>query len=145
MRLRRILCLHVAFYFLHVFAPPNARAQDLIGQPVVEVVVEEEGQPVADPLLLSLLQTRAGQPLSMVDVRGTYDHLYSLRRFDDIQTSAEPVAGGVRLRYVLLPSHPIDRIEFRGNVALSQSDLERRVTDRFGRSPASDLGSRPDR
>ena len=90
-----------------------------------------------EPLVLDLLQTRVGQPLSMVDVRTTYEHLYSLRLFDDIQTSVVPVAGGVRLRYVLLPSHPIDRIDFRGNVAVSRAELGRVVTDRYGRSPNS--------
>jgi outer membrane protein insertion porin family len=128
-------CLHSAFCILHFIAPSRATAQDLIGQPVVEVVVEEEGQRVADPVVLNLLQTRVGQPLSMADVRTTYDHLYNLRRFDDIQTSAEPVAGGVRIRYTLVPSHPIDRIEFQGDVALSENDLRRVVTDRYGRSP----------
>jgi outer membrane protein insertion porin family len=132
---RRLVLLHCAFCILNAAAPSLAAAQEPFGQPIVEIVVEEEGRRVADPLVLDLLQTHVGQPLSMVDVRATYDHLYSLRRFDDIQTSSEPVAGGIRLRYVLLPSHPIDRVEFRGNVALSQGDLQRRVTDRFGRSP----------
>jgi outer membrane protein insertion porin family len=135
--LRVGLCLHFAFCILHFLAPSQAMAQDLIGQPVVELVVEEEGQRVDDPVVLNLLQTRVGQPLSMVDVRTTYDHLYNLRRFDDIQTSAEPVAGGVRVRYTLVLSHPIDRIEFRGDVALSESDLQRVVTDRYGRSPSA--------
>ena len=132
---RLLFCLHSAFCILNLITPSPATAQDLIGQPVVEVVVEEEGQRVADPVVLTLLQTRVGQPLSMVDVRATYDHLYNLRRFDDIQTGAEPVAGGVRVRYTLVPSHPIDRIEFRGDVALSETDLRRVVTDRYSRSP----------
>ena len=132
---RAALCLHFAFCIVNFAAPSVVMAQDLIGQPVVEVVAEEEGQRVTDPLILNLFETRVGQPLSMVDVRSTTDHLYNLRRFDDIQTNAEPVAGGVRVRYVLMPSHPIDQIEFRGNVALSSSDLRRVVTDRFGRSP----------
>ena len=130
---RAALCLHFALCIVHFSSV--ALAQDLIGQPVVSVVAEQEGQPVTDPVVLSLIDTKVGQPLSMVDVRGTTDHLYNLRRFDDIQTSVEPVAGGVRVRYVLMPSHPIDEIEFRGNVALSSSDLRRVVTDRFGRSP----------
>jgi outer membrane protein insertion porin family len=132
---RTILCLHLAFCILHFIVPSQAMAQESIGQPIVDVVVEQEGQRVADPVVLNLLETRVGQPLSMVDVRTTYDHLYNLRRFDDIQTSAEPVAGGVRVRYTLVPSHPIDRIDFRGDVALSESDLRRVVTDRYGRSP----------
>ena len=132
---RFVLCLHSAFCILNFLSSSSAAAQDSLGQTVVDVVVEQEGQRVADPVVLNLLQTRVGQPLSMVDVRTTYDHLYNLRRFDDIQTTTEPVAGGVRLRYVLLPSHPIDRIEFRGTIELSQTDLRRVVTDRYGRSP----------
>ena len=132
---RFVFCLHSAFCILNVIAPSQAMGQDSIGQPVVELVVEEEGQRVADPVVLNLLQTRVGQPLSMVDVRTTYDHLYNLRRFDDIQTSAEPAAGGVRVRYTLVPSHPVDRIEFNGDVGLSETELRRVVTDRYGRSP----------
>ena len=135
--LRAGLCLHFAFCILHFLAESSAWAQspDFIGQPIVEVVAEEEGQQVVDPAVLNLLETRVGQPLSMVDVRSTIAHLDNLRRFDDVQPSAEPAAGGVRVRYVLRPSHPIDEIEFRGNVALSSSDLRRVVTDRFGRTP----------
>src|SRR6187431_734241 len=133
--LRVGLCLHFAFCLLHFIAPSQAMAQEPYGQPVVAVVVEEEGRPVTDPVVLNLLETRVGQPLSMVDVRSTTEHLYNLRRFDDIQTSAEPAAGGVRVRYVLMPSHPIDEIAFRGTVAMSSNDLRRLVTDRFGRSP----------
>jgi outer membrane protein assembly complex protein YaeT len=132
---RLLFCLHFAFCILHCFAAAPAAAQDLIGQPVVEVIVEQEGQRVTDPVILGLVQTRVGQPLSMTDVRETSDHLFALRRFDDIRPTAEPVAGGVRLRYVLMPSHPIDRIEFRGTVSVSEGDLRRVVTDRFGRSP----------
>jgi outer membrane protein insertion porin family len=137
MRLRPTSCvlLHFAFCILHSWASAPAGAQDLVGQPVVENVVEQEGQRIIDPGVLDLVQTRVGQPLSMTAVRATSDHLFNLRRFDDIQPIAEPVAGGVRVRYVLMPSHPVDRIEFNGNAAVSEGDLRRVVTDRFGSSP----------
>ena len=141
--LRIVLRLHFAFCILHLFAPSQATAQDLIGQPVVEVIVEQEGQRVTDPVVLALVQTRVGQPLSMTDVRETFDHLFALRRFDDIRPTVEPAAGGARLRYVLVPSHPIDRIEFRGTVSVSETDLRRVVTDRFGRSPNPARAARP--
>ena len=133
--LRRLAILHFACCILHSAMPTSASAQDLIGQPVVEVVVEEEGQRVIDASILNLIQTRVGRPLSMADVRQTFDHLDNLRRFEDIRPTAEAMAGGVRVRYVLVPLHPIDKIEFTGNVALSESELRRVVTDRFGRSP----------
>jgi outer membrane protein assembly complex protein YaeT len=127
--------LQFAMCILHSWVSPSAAAQDLVGQPVVDIVVEQEGQRVADPVILDLILTPVGQPLAMIDVRATSEHLFNLRRFDDIRPIAEPVAGGVRIRYVLTPSHPIDRIEFTGNVAVSETDLRRIVTDRFGTSP----------
>jgi outer membrane protein insertion porin family len=134
---RRIaVCLHFAFCISHYSEAP-AYAQDLIGQPIVEIVIEQEGQPVTDALIRSLIETVVGEPLSMRDVRETEEHLYNLRRFDDIQPRAEAVPGGVRLRYVLFPSHPVDRVEFRGMLGVSEEDLRRVVTDRFGRTPAA--------
>ena len=127
--------LHFAFCILHFVAAASASAQDLVGQSVVEIVVEQEGQRVSDPGVLDLIQTRVGQPLSMTAVRSTAEHLFNLRRFDDIQPIAEAAPGGVRVRYVLTPSHPVDRIEFSGNVAVSEGELRRVVTDRFGNSP----------
>jgi len=129
-----VFVLQLALLMLHVL-PGSAAGQDFIGQTVVEIVVEQEGQVVTDPTILNLIQTRVGQPLSVADVRQTSEHLFNLRRFDDVQTTAEQVAGGVRVRYVLVPSHPIDTIRFTGNVSLSESDLRRIVTDRLGRSP----------
>ena len=135
-RLRRAgLCLHLAFCILH--CPLSAAAQeDFVGRTIVDVVIEEEGQRVSDPLIYGLVQTRVGQPLSMRDVRDTFNHLDNLRRFDDIQPTAEAAPGGVRVRYVLVPAHPIDRILFRGDVGVPEDDLRRVVTDRLGRTPS---------
>ena len=131
---RILFCLHSAFCILHLTAAPAA-AQDFIGQPIVEIVVEQEGERVTDPAILNLVETRVGQPLSMTAVRETVDHLLNLRRFDDVQPRAEAAPGGVLLRYLLMPSHPVDRIEFTGNGTVSEGDLRRLITDRFDRSP----------
>ena len=134
--LRIAFCLHSAFCILHFGAAP-ALAQDAVGQPIVEVVIEQEGQIVTDPLIRGLIETTVGEPLSMRDVRETEEHLSNLRRFDDIQVRAEPASGGVRLRYVLVPLHPVDRVEFRGTLGVSEGDLRRVVTERLGRVPAA--------
>ena len=111
----------------------EARAQ--VGEPIVEVVVEQEGRAVTDPLVRGLIETTAGEPLSMREVRETIEHLSNLRRFDDIQPFAEPVPGGVRLKYVLVPAHPIDRVEFTGTLGIPAADLRRLVTDRYAGPP----------
>jgi len=113
-----------------------ADAQTPQSQPIVtENRVEQEGQTVTDPVITSLIETKVGQPLSMVAVKETIGHLISLNRYEDVQPVSEPVANGIRLRWVLFPLHPIDRIEFSGATGLSESDLRRVVTDRYSGPP----------
>jgi outer membrane protein assembly complex protein YaeT len=76
-------------------------------------------------------------PLSVADVRETITHLISLTRYEDVQVYEDPIAGGVRLRYVLMPVHQVDRIEFRGNLGVAEDVLRRAVVERFGAAPTS--------
>src|SRR5262245_11808095 len=70
---------------------------------VVDVRVEQEGRPVTDPELLSLISVRPGEPLSMVAVKDSSEHLYALDRYDDVAVVEEDVPGGIRLIYRLVP------------------------------------------
>jgi outer membrane protein insertion porin family len=108
-----------------------------VGEPIVEIQLDQEGQVVNEPAVIRLIETRVGDRLSVESARETIVHLMSLSRYEDVQVFSEPVNGGVRVRYVLIPQHPIDRIEFTGTVLLSQDDLRRIVTDRVGRSPSA--------
>lgn len=111
-------------------APVRAQA------PVVTAVqVEQEGRPVTDASVTQLLSTAVGQPLSMVQVRESIAHLMTLSTLDDVQVLREPSAGGITLRYVLVPLHPVDRVVFRGDLGLSEGDLRRVVADQFGDPP----------
>ena len=118
---------------LCVVAPRLVHAQTA---PVItEIRVEQEGRLVNDRVINSLIETAAGQPLSMRDVRGTLSHLTSLDRFEDVQVFQEEAGAGVRLRYVLFPLHPVDRIEFQGVLGFSEGDVRQAVTERFGVVP----------
>jgi len=128
-----LLLLHSAFCILHFSV---AGAQTPSPQPLVtDIRIEQEDHPVTDPVIRSLIETRVGQPLSMEAVKDTISHLISLNRYEDAQVFSEPVANGIRLRWVLFPIHPIDRIEFTGMTGLSESELRRIVTDRFSGPP----------
>jgi outer membrane protein assembly complex protein YaeT len=127
--------LHFAFCILNCAGGTPAWAQ--LAPLIADVRVEQEGQPVSDPQLLGLLETTVGEPLKIADVRESIRHLTSLNRYDDVQVFEEPVGNGVRLRYVLFPLHPIDRVEFRGMVVLGEGELRRLVTERFGVAPAA--------
>ena len=102
---------------------------------IVDVRIEQEGRPVTDRVITSLIETTSGETLAMRDVRQTISHLTSLDRFDDVQVFQETVDGGIRLRYVLFPVHPVDRMEFRGSLGLAEGDLRRAMADRFGDAP----------
>jgi outer membrane protein insertion porin family len=102
---------------------------------ITEVQVEQEGRFVDEPAIGSLIETTAGEPLSMRDVRETLSHLTSLNRFEDVQVLQETAGAGVRLRYVLFPLHPVDRIEFRGELGVSEGEVRQAVADRFGTAP----------
>ena len=41
----------------------------------------------------------------------------------------------MRLSYVLVPIHAVDRVEFRGMLGLPEGDLRRAVDERFGEIP----------
>jgi outer membrane protein insertion porin family len=128
-----VLMWHFAFCILHyTIALAQAPSEPTgVDQPVVAVQIEQEGQPVTDSAITSLIQTRVGQPLSMRDVKETFNHLISLNRFADVQPLSEPVAGGVRVTWRLLPLHPIDRVEFNGMTGLSEGDLRQTLTERY--------------
>lgn len=104
-----------------------------LGRPVEELGIFVENTPTADPVLLDLVETRVGRPLSMADVRESIAHLYSLGRFQDIQVEAlEAAGGGVRLRFLLVSLRSVERVEFSGTLGLPQRQLRGVVTDRYG-------------
>ena len=94
---------------------------------------------------MQIVETKAGMPLSMVEVRETVSRLFALGRFEDVQVHADSTEGGVRLLYDLVPVHPVDKIEFDGALDVPGVDrgrLRRELVDRYGTSPP--VGRAPD-
>ena len=113
--------------------PPAAAYVD---RPVAAVAIVIEGRASKEPGLLDAVQSRAGAPLKMSDVRESITHLYSLGRFEDVRVEAESAAnGGVSLRYVLDPIHTVTKVLFRGELGLSDGALRSRMSERFGQTP----------
>ena len=128
--------LLVSLLLVCVVAARPAPAQSV--PQITQVQIEQEGRFVVDPAISSLIETNPGEPLSMRDVRETISHLASLNRFEDVQVFQETAGAGVRLRYVLFPLHRVDRIEFRGELGISEGEIRQIVTDRFGAAADSD-------
>src|SRR4030095_2972600 len=54
----------------------------------------------------------------------------------DVQPIPEPLANVIRLKWLLFPLHPVDRIEFTGMTGLSAGDLRRIVSERYSGPPS---------
>ena len=109
-----------------------------LGRPIGSVRLVIEGRDTTEPLLSDIVGTAPGQPLSMVQVRETVAHLFSLGRFEGVSVDATLEGGKVALRYDLVPIHPVSRIRFAGPLGVPGIDegaLRRAVLDRYGVSP----------
>jgi outer membrane protein assembly complex protein YaeT len=123
-------------------APPLSASQPstaatYLGRSISAVVLTVEGEPVTDPMLLGLIESRTGTPLSMASVRETIAHLYSLGRFQNVSVNAAVDGDGVRLTYELVPLHSVQSLQFAGNLGLSRGQLRRAVVDRFSATPSA--------
>lgn len=115
-----------------------ADVSDYIGRPIASVRLMTEGHETTDPALLHVVETVAGAPLSMVQVRESIVHLFSLGQFEDVRADAALEGGRVVLRYDLVPIHPITRVRFEGHTdrpGIDTGTLQRALTDRFGVTP----------
>lgn len=124
--------------------PPGAagvKVSPFIGRTIVRAELVIDGQVSTDEALLGFIETRPGTPLSMLEVRETIAHLFSLGRYQQIYVEATADPGGVALRFNVVPVDVIERIEFRGNVNLDSGNLRRAISDRFGNTPAASRAS----
>lgn len=97
-----------------------------------------EGRDTTDPSLTQVIETSVNQPLSMVQVRESITHLFSLGRFEEVTVDATLDNGRVALRYDLTPIHPVTSIRFTGRLGepgVDESALRRTIVDRYGATP----------
>jgi outer membrane protein assembly complex protein YaeT len=115
----------------------GAAVTDYVGKPIASVRLVLEGRETQDPALVQVVETLAGEPLSMFKVRESIVHLFSLGRFEDVRVDATLDGGRVALRYDLVPIHPVTQIRFSGTgkSGIDEGILRRALTDRFGATP----------
>lgn len=130
--------VHFSIVALVCAVPVSAEVSDYLGKPIASVRLVLDGRDTTEPALVQVVETRAGTPLSMLEVRESVTHLFSLGRFDDVRVDARLEGAAVALRYELSLSHVVSKIEFAGNVqapGLDVGQLRRALVDRFGASP----------
>jgi len=136
--LLRVLCVLCGGACLVGGGTARADVAAYLGKPIGSVRLVVEGRDTADSLLNDIVGTAQGQLLSMVQVRETVAHLFSLGRFEGVSVDATLEGGRVALRYELVPIHPVSRIRFAGPLGVPGIDegaLRRAVLDRYGVSP----------
>src|SRR5262249_1458298 len=85
-RALRVVCLLGALCV--IAAPVQAAVEDYIGRPIASVKLFTEGRETTDPLLTSIVETRTGAALSMIQVRESVAHLFSLGQFEGVSVDA---------------------------------------------------------
>lgn len=140
MRYLRVPTLRLLLFAACVMPVTSVRAQaplpaEAAGKRVTAVVLDVEGRMVDDPSLRSLIKTHPGMPLSMADIREAVGHLDGLGRFDDVQVFTEPDGEGVRVRFRLVPRHPVAGFVLRGALGLPDALVRQSVFERFGATP----------
>ncbi|MGE3188984.1 MAG: POTRA domain-containing protein, partial [Vicinamibacterales bacterium] len=121
-------------------APARADVTDYLGRPIAAVRVEVDGEPVTTRSVIELIETRAGDPLSMQRVRESLDHLVGLGRFEDVRIFAEEAPGApgaVVVRWELTPVRHVARIDVTGRPEVGASELRRVLDDGYGQGPAA--------
>jgi outer membrane protein insertion porin family len=139
-RFRRALArsLMGAAAWLGACGAARADVGSYLGKQVASVRLMIEGTETDDSVLRQIIATAPGQPLSMVQVRETVAHLFSLGRFEGVSVDATLEDGRVALRYELVPIHPVSRIRFMlppGTHGIDEGGLHRAVVDRYGTTP----------
>jgi len=126
---------------LRLSAESPSPAASYAGREVVRTEVVVDGEASQEAMLIGLVETRVGEPLSMASVRETISHFYSLGRFQEISVDATVEGEGVGLSYRLIPIYNVERIEFIGHLGLGSGELRRAVTSRFGATPTASRAS----
>lgn len=129
----RVVVMIVAALLL---AAAAARAEQYLGRIVADVRVEVAGVALADPAVIELVETRIGEPLTMMAVRSTIDHLVGLGRFEDVRVWAAPSDQGVIVRWLLTPVRRVGAVSVEGDAQLPESAVRTELADRFGAQPS---------
>ncbi|MGE5814272.1 MAG: POTRA domain-containing protein, partial [Acidobacteriota bacterium] len=140
--MRRLVPLLAAIAAVFCAQPSTAAAQGqisasaFVGRTIGSIVLLSEGQPTSDPVLVALLETRVGEPLSMENVRESLTHLFDLGRFEGVEVRADVAPDSrIVLTYDLRPLHAVTDLDFSGDLGLPAGELRQVVVDRYTKSP----------
>jgi outer membrane protein insertion porin family len=118
-------------------AAASADVSDFVGKTIATVSVIDGGRTTADPRLVGLVETEAGQPLRIAAVRESIAHLFSLGEYEDVRVHVAATGSSVALTYELVPLRTIQDVSFTGDdvPGVDADRLRRLIAQRYGSSP----------
>ena len=118
-------------------AAASADVSDFVGKTIASVSIIDSGRATADPRLVGLVETEAGQPLRIAAVRESIAHLFSLGEYEDVRVHVSATGASVALTYELVPLRTIQDVAFTGDNApgIDADRLRRQIVQRYGTSP----------
>ena len=116
-------------------AAAQGQLEAYVGRPIVSVELRIEHRPETSPPLLALIDIKPGDRLTMESWRRVAGRFLQLPRFQNVTVFAEERESGIALIFDLEPSHPIVRMDFRGEPGVPANDLESTVRDHFNGLP----------
>lgn len=102
-----------------IFAATAATAQN----PLVSGVGVTGNTEVVDEHILSVVETKVGEPLDQDQVQEDVDAIYGLGFFSLVDVSVTPQAGGAYVEFEVMENPVVERVEFTGNTVFTDEEL----------------------
>lgn len=99
----------------------------LHAEKLVEIRVQGQ-QSLSEKQVLAVIRSREGDDIDPGVVNGDLKRIWKMGLFTDVKVLAQPIAGGVRLVFVVQERSIIGDIRFFGNKEISDSTLSDKVT-----------------
>ena len=87
---------------------------DYEGKPVLKIEFRPAEQPLSAGRLNEILPVKLDAPLRLAEVRSAIEQLYATGRYAGIAVEAEPLEGGVLLRFITAPEYFVGGVSAEG-------------------------------
>ncbi|MFA4875493.1 MAG: outer membrane protein assembly factor BamA, partial [bacterium] len=123
---KRVLVFFLLLFAVAAAFPVRAHA----GGQIIQEIAFSGNNRTPEQALRNTIKVQAGRPLDAEAVDRDIAALFKLGQFRDIRAETTPVAGGVKLTYVLEEKPLVADVGFEGNKKIKSDDLRGEVTQR---------------
>ena len=111
------VCLLLLSDPARAFSQQELSPQEFNGKIVSAIAYEPARQPIDDRDLQEMQLVKAGQPLDLMEVATTIDHLFASGLYDDIRVDAQPSGSGVAIRFITRARLFVGHVGLEGKIS----------------------------